>query len=153
MPSQANATNIGASEWIRTVFGAQGYAPAKAALICSGQIDEDRILELRQVFANEVCAYAVMSNHHHVVLRVDKAKSIAWSDGSTFRRTPAGLLRWVPCLLLIRHHHFTFAPQSPFSRLVDVPSLVGGEWLGNNDTHNIIGRGFGFEVHHHIGVF
>ncbi len=41
---------------------------------------EDRILELADIFAIDVCAYAVMSNHHHVVLHVDKPQSLAWSD-------------------------------------------------------------------------
>ena len=41
---------------------------------------EERILFLGQVFAINVCAYAVMSNHHHVVLHVDTAKAQQWSD-------------------------------------------------------------------------
>mgnify|MGYP000051837369 CR=1 FL=1 len=33
---------------------------------------EDRILFLGEVFCIDVCAYAVMSNHHHVVLHIVK---------------------------------------------------------------------------------
>lgn len=41
---------------------------------------EDRILKLAGVFAIDICAYAVMSNHYHVVLRVDRDQALAWSD-------------------------------------------------------------------------
>ena len=39
---------------------------------------EDKLHFLSQVFAIEVCAYAVMSNHYHVVLFVDEAKAKQW---------------------------------------------------------------------------
>ena len=40
---------------------------------------ESRLLELAGVFAIDVCAYAVMSNHTHVVLHVDRDRAQAWS--------------------------------------------------------------------------
>jgi hypothetical protein len=40
----------------------------------------ERISFLSSVFAIDVMAYAVMSNHYHLVLRVDKAKAERWSD-------------------------------------------------------------------------
>lgn len=39
----------------------------------------DRIEHLSSVFAIEVCAYAVMSNHFHLVLHVDAESSELWS--------------------------------------------------------------------------
>ena len=47
---------------------------------------EDRILALAQVFAVAVHAYAVMSNHFHVVLETDPATAQVWSDEQTARR-------------------------------------------------------------------
>ncbi|MCX2833054.1 hypothetical protein [Microbulbifer thermotolerans] len=40
---------------------------------------EDRLLELAKVFALDICAYAVMSNHYHVVLHINAAQSEAWT--------------------------------------------------------------------------
>lgn len=39
---------------------------------------EERLLALAEIFALDVCAYAVMSNHYHVVLHIDKAQADAW---------------------------------------------------------------------------
>ena len=41
---------------------------------------EERLLHLSSVFAIDICAYAVMSNHVHVVLHVDMDKALNWSD-------------------------------------------------------------------------
>ncbi|WP_394132399.1 transposase [Shewanella maritima] len=41
---------------------------------------ESRILELATIFAIDICAYAVMSNHLHVVLKVDADKAKNWSN-------------------------------------------------------------------------
>jgi REP element-mobilizing transposase RayT len=41
---------------------------------------EERILALPQIFAIQVAAYAVMSNHYHVVLFIDTRQVQAWSD-------------------------------------------------------------------------
>ncbi|WP_460313697.1 transposase, partial [Aliiglaciecola aliphaticivorans] len=47
---------------------------------------EDRLLFLTTVFAIEVCAYAVMSNHTHVVLHVNSDKAKHWTDKEIARR-------------------------------------------------------------------
>ncbi|WP_086932462.1 transposase [Agarilytica rhodophyticola] len=41
---------------------------------------EDQIHHLASVFAIDVCAYAVMSNHVHLVLHINKTKSDQWDD-------------------------------------------------------------------------
>lgn len=40
---------------------------------------EARLLKLTCVFSIDICAYCVMSNHLHLVLRVDEKKANAWS--------------------------------------------------------------------------
>ncbi|MFT7560793.1 MAG: REP element-mobilizing transposase RayT [Flavobacteriales bacterium] len=39
-----------------------------------------RIRFLSYVYAIDICAYAVMSNHYHLVLHVDQAKAKSWTD-------------------------------------------------------------------------
>ena len=45
-----------------------------------------RIFELTEVFAIDVCAYAVMSNHCHLVLSVDQERALGWLDREVARR-------------------------------------------------------------------
>ena len=40
----------------------------------------DRLHDLSAVFAVDLCAYAVMNNHYHVVLRINLEQAAAWSD-------------------------------------------------------------------------
>jgi len=47
---------------------------------------EERILELADIFAVAVHAYAVMSNHVHVVLEVDPGTALAWPEEEVARR-------------------------------------------------------------------
>ena len=47
---------------------------------------EDELLKLGQVFAIDICAYAVMSNHTHVVLCVDKDTALGWSIDEVLNR-------------------------------------------------------------------
>lgn len=46
----------------------------------------ERVKQLSSVFAVDVAAYAVMSNHYHLVLRVDAARAQAWSREEVLRR-------------------------------------------------------------------
>ena len=46
----------------------------------------DKITELSRVFAIDVCAYAIMSNHYHVVLRVDQDSAKQWSAYDVIKR-------------------------------------------------------------------
>jgi hypothetical protein len=46
----------------------------------------DRLKLLGEVFAIDIAAYAVMSNHYHVVLHVDAARGKSWSDDEIIRQ-------------------------------------------------------------------
>ena len=47
---------------------------------------ENRLLALANAFAINVCAYAIMSNHSHVVLHVDREEALSWSTEEVLRR-------------------------------------------------------------------
>ncbi|RNE89437.1 transposase [Marichromatium sp. AB31] len=47
---------------------------------------ELRLRQLAGVFAIDVAAYAVMSNHVHLVVRVDADRAAGWSDAEVLRR-------------------------------------------------------------------
>ena len=46
----------------------------------------ERMALLTEVFAIDIAAYAVMSNHYHLVLHVDSAKAAAWTDDEVLHR-------------------------------------------------------------------
>lgn len=47
---------------------------------------EARLIKQAEAFAIKVCAYAVMSNHVHVVVKVDKRQALEWSDREVYER-------------------------------------------------------------------
>ena len=46
----------------------------------------DRIKLLCSVFAVDLCAYAVMSNHYHIVIRIDVDEVKQWTDQEVAKR-------------------------------------------------------------------
>ncbi len=46
----------------------------------------DRVAAQAEVFAVEICAYAVMSNHYHLVVRINESLAQSWSDEEVIRR-------------------------------------------------------------------
>ncbi|WP_196139579.1 transposase [Aliikangiella sp. G2MR2-5] len=47
---------------------------------------EKRMLELSNIFAVSLYAYAVMDNHYHLVLKIDPKASLAWTDEQVAER-------------------------------------------------------------------
>mgnify|MGYP001199880061 CR=1 FL=1 len=46
----------------------------------------DRLKYLADIFAIKICAYAIMSNHYHVVLYVEEKQAEAWSEEEIIHR-------------------------------------------------------------------
>lgn len=46
----------------------------------------DRIKHLSTIMAIDICAYAVMSNHYHIVLHVDRTRALSWTDAEVVSR-------------------------------------------------------------------
>ena len=68
-----------AFRWGRDEFSGRDYSHRKQWVL-------DRLAELQHIFAIDLCAYAVMSNHYHVVLRVDREKAQSWSEDEIVER-------------------------------------------------------------------
>jgi REP element-mobilizing transposase RayT len=50
---------------------------------------EDRIRVLSSLFSIELCAYAIMSNHYHLVVRINPDEPAGWSDDEVLSRWTA----------------------------------------------------------------
>lgn len=70
----------------------------------------DKLKELTDVFAIEICAYAVMSNHHHLLLYVDGQQTEGWSDGNRGQRAFSSNIRNNRSLTLNILRILLFAP-------------------------------------------
>lgn len=46
----------------------------------------ERLRMLESIFAVDICAYAIMSNHYHLVVRLDRAQNQGWSDAEVVAR-------------------------------------------------------------------
>lgn len=46
----------------------------------------DRLTQLDQIFAIDICAYALMSNHYHLVLFINQEQANHWSDDEVIQR-------------------------------------------------------------------
>jgi len=46
----------------------------------------DKLRSLSEVFGVDICAYAAMSNHYHVVLRVDEHTAQHWQESEVIER-------------------------------------------------------------------
>jgi len=79
--------------WGADEYAGRDYSHRKAWVL-------ERLRLQSAVFAIDICAYAVMSNHYHLVLYVDRARSKAWSMQEVVARwtrlysSPPLVARW-----------------------------------------------------------
>jgi hypothetical protein len=79
--------------WARDEYAGRDYAHRKAWVLA-------RMSVLTKLFAIDICAYAVMSNHYHLVVRVNRSAAQAWDDAEVVARwsalfgVPPLLARW-----------------------------------------------------------
>ncbi|MCS3457494.1 REP element-mobilizing transposase RayT [Aeromonas sp. BIGb0405] len=83
----------------------------------------DRLGQLSRLFAIGICAYAVMSNHYHLVLKVGSVQAQGWSEREVAERW-AGLFQWP---LLVRRWYQGGVLIEP--ELAVVQELIE-EWRG-----------------------
>jgi len=81
----------------------------------------ERLRELAGIFAVEVCAYALMSNHYHLVLRLDKETAEHWSEEEIIRRWHT--LFKLPLLVARYQQHQALSPAE-----LTVVQQVIAEW-------------------------
>ena len=82
----------------------------------------DKLGQLSRLFAIGVCAYAVMSNHYHLVLKVESDTAANWSEREVAERW-AALFLWPLLPNICGHAAEQSAPQSQ----AIAPSLVTEE--------------------------
>jgi REP element-mobilizing transposase RayT len=59
--------------WGFDSYAGKDYSHRKAWVL-------ERLAHLQQMFAIDICAYAIMSNHYHLVVHVDTARARTWTD-------------------------------------------------------------------------
>ena len=69
----------------------------------------ERVKQLASIFAIDICAYAVMSNHYHLVLYVNQQEAESWTQDEViqrwtrlFSRNAQRLLKRLPVTVLAR---------------------------------------------------
>jgi REP element-mobilizing transposase RayT len=65
--------------WGFDPYAGRDYSHRKAWVL-------ERIAKLTSIFAIDICAYAIMSNHYHLVLHVDRARASSWTQQEVVER-------------------------------------------------------------------
>jgi REP element-mobilizing transposase RayT len=80
--------------WGYDEYAGRDYAHRKSWIL-------ERLAFLASMFSIDVCAYAVMSNHYHIVLHVDRSRALKWTAEEVVAQwtrlfgTPTVVERWL----------------------------------------------------------
>ena len=80
----------------------------------------ERLAWLTDTFAIDICAYALMSNHYHLVLRIDAARAQAWTDRTVIERWRNLYTGPAFTTAYLSHQHLDPAEQARLNELVPV---------------------------------
>ena len=79
-----------------------------------------RIKQLAARFSVDVCAYAIMSNHYHLVLYVNTAQAASWSDDEVIKRWTQLFPRNGMLIETLRKNQNSGAAQKQLQQRVDL---------------------------------
>ncbi|MDP6413549.1 MAG: transposase, partial [Gammaproteobacteria bacterium] len=90
-----------------------------------------RIKQLAAQFSVEICAYAIMSNHYHLVLHVDSEKALAFNDEEVIKRWTALFPRNTILIETLRNNLKTKTVQRQLNRQIKLwrERLMDISWL------------------------
>jgi len=83
---------------------------------------EGRLVYVSRIFAIQLLAYAVMSNHYHIVIKISPDEAQSWSDNEVLKRW--GQLYKVPMRVtadLLRHYRQRLCDLSWYMRCLNEP--------------------------------
>jgi len=100
--------------WGNDEFAGKDYSHRKHWVV-------ERLKVLAKVFAIDLCAYAVMANHYHLVVRINRERAQEWSEGEVIEHWST--LYGLP-LLITRYR--TEEAQSPAEQ--DQAREIIGQW-------------------------
>ena len=101
----------------------------------------DRLRKLSAIYAIEVCAFAVMSNHYHTVVFVDIERARQWSEYAVIKRWKY-LFRIPDLVQAYQHGGVTPAEQDAAKQLIELwrSRLVDVSWFMRCLNENLARR-------------
>lgn len=90
-----------------------------------------RIKQLATQFSVDICAYAIMSNHYHLVLHVDKQAAESWADEEVIKRWTELFPRNAALIETLQKNSSTRAARKQLTRQVSLwrERLIDISWF------------------------